>query len=86
MLAKPVALKQVQENKETKAKGYDSQANEVVGVSIKALQRKAGQALPGEQTSPLRLSQGSLGKETWKPSWYNRKKHGIDRSEFWSKV
>jgi len=82
LLAKPVAHKEIQNNKQ--AKTDDSK---VVGLTLKNLKRKAGETMPGGRRSPLHLAQGVLGKELLKTSsWFDRRKLGIDRSEFWSRV
>jgi hypothetical protein len=86
-LAKPVALKELEASKEAnrdKEKGDDD--SKVIGLSLKALKRKAGEKMPGEDKSPLRLARGSLGPQFARSRWLDRKKLGIDRSEFWARV
>lgn len=43
--------------------------------------------MPGGTKGPLQLAKGSLGKALDKnSSWFDRRKLGIDRSEFWGRV
>jgi len=85
ILAKPVAHKEVVKNKE--AKSEKTEDDKVVGLTLKNLKRKAGETMPGGKRSPLHLAQGALGKELTKTSsWFDRRKLGIDRSDFWSRV
>jgi large subunit ribosomal protein L17 len=85
ILAKPVAHKEIQNNKQVKTEKPDD--DKVVGLTLKNLKRKAGETMPGGRRSPLHLAQGVLGKELSKTSsWFDRRKLGIDRSEFWSRV
>jgi len=85
ILAKPVALKDIATAKEVKANKDKPDDEKVIGLSLKALKRKAGETVPGGQKSPLELAQGSLGEQlTNKSSWAERRKLGIDRTQFWA--
>jgi len=85
VLAKPVAQKEVAQSNASKEGKSDDQ--KVVGLSLKALKLKAGETLPGGRKSPLHLAQGTLGQQLSKKTpWYERRKLGIDRSQFWGGV
>jgi len=85
LLAKPVASRRIIAENETKKDKDKANDNKIIGISLKALNRKAGERMPGEHKSPLQLARGSLGRQP-SNSWWDRRKLGIDRSEFWTRV
>ncbi|THH06613.1 hypothetical protein EW146_g9558 [Bondarzewia mesenterica] len=81
LLAKPVAMKSLRDQ----VAKADAEEDQKYFRDIKALKLKAGETLPGNNQSALRLAQGALG---WTPGrklrWFERRKLGVDRSLDWS--
>ncbi|KAI9060182.1 mitochondrial ribosomal protein L17 [Trametes sanguinea] len=78
LLAQPLALKDMFDNKEEQKKKT---------ATFAGIRLRAGQTLPGGVRSTLHLAQGALGKENpgrWQ--WFTRRKLGIDKSSVWNQI
>lgn len=82
LLAKPVATRDSASWGST-GKGRETR----VGMKAETLAPKPGETAPGGIRSPLHLAKGILGKQPGPMlRLHQRKKLGVDRSEFWNKL
>ena len=82
LLAKPVATRDSASWGST-GKGRETR----VGLKAETLAPKPGETVPGGIRSPLHLAKGILGKQPGPMlRLHQRKKLGVDRSEFWNKL
>ena len=82
LLAKPVAIRDIASwgNKE-------KEKENLVGFKAEAFTPKPGETVPGGIRSPLHLAKGVLGKQPGPMlRMHQRKKLGVDRSEFWNEL
>ena len=82
LLAKPVAVRDITSWGSTE-KGKES----LVGFKAETFTPKPGETVPGGIRSPLHLAKGILGKQPGPMlRLHQRKKLGVDRSEFWNQL
>jgi hypothetical protein len=77
---KPVAIRDIASWGST-----EKEAQSRVGFKVQAFTAKPGETVPGGIRSPLHLAKGTLGEQPGpmlRP--HQRKKLGVDRSEFWN--
>ena len=82
LLAKPVAVHDIAGwgNKDKEKENW-------VGFKAETFTPKPGETVPGGIRSPLHLAKGVLGKQPGPMlQMRQRKKLGVDRSEFWSEL